>query len=201
MSICNSLLQGQDISFASVGAAGQLLRPGANTRAPLRIQGFKPTADQQWRVQTGTLINKASNLRLPLDVRLLKLYAVDDAKGFCLEAEFSSCQVASAHTAADSSEQTIHRLQQQLATAQQQRDAALQQCAFSYTSVCIRCMHWHVSLLSTVSHRASWRSQLAELGCCNTHSRADLQCKSRTVMLNLCYCHAEPRSVTLSRQM
>lgn len=71
-------MQGDDVMFACLGAGAQLLKPGDNT-APLCILGHKATAAHRWRHdESGKLVNKASGKQLPLDARLLNIYATDE---------------------------------------------------------------------------------------------------------------------------
>jgi hypothetical protein len=73
-------LQGEDITFACMGAGGQLLQPGTDNKSPLKILGYKPSKAHQWRVKQGKLINNESQLELPLNAHLLNLFAVEELR-------------------------------------------------------------------------------------------------------------------------
>jgi hypothetical protein len=128
-------LQGQDITFASVSMPGMLLRPGADTKSPLKVSGYRATAEHQWCVQGSALFNKGSGLRLPLEVRLLLVQPVSDvmkpapapsredstASGHASHEQVDALQVE-AHTRME-----LQRLEHSMVSLKQRHAAELQQ--------------------------------------------------------------------------
>lgn len=73
-------LQGNDLTFASVGASGQLLQIGKDKDRSLKVHGHTPTRSAVWKLSGNSLVNVATDTELGMMPKLIHAFCMDEIK-------------------------------------------------------------------------------------------------------------------------
>lgn len=77
---CWVAVQGADLTFASVGANGQLMQTSKDKKNSLRVHGHAATRAAAWKLSGNVLVNTATGTELPLTPKLLHSFSVDEMR-------------------------------------------------------------------------------------------------------------------------
>lgn len=84
---CLKSVQGSDLTFASVGAGGQLLQTRKDKHNSLRVHGHSATRAATWKLSGNVLMNAATEVELGMTPKLVHAFSVDEMRD--LEKQYS----------------------------------------------------------------------------------------------------------------
>jgi hypothetical protein len=78
-------LQGAELSFASMGAGGDLLQFGDSQGSSLVVGGHKVGKAHRWRYHSDVLVHAESGQPVPFEVHVLNVFAMEEVRAFVKE--------------------------------------------------------------------------------------------------------------------